>query len=144
MSQKRVGIRKAKATVSVGNRVTPWNANISPDDPLLHRARVVVSLNVARLYLGRQCALAARRMVDPEANRCPKKYRKFAATPGGGLHLLPGWQSRKEACAMKIVETAELAPTCHAGCKLVETAEIAPTCHNLSLVETTEVAPTCH
>ena len=26
---------------------------------------------------------------------------------------------------MKIVETAELAPTCHAGCKLVETAEIA-------------------
>jgi hypothetical protein len=30
------------------------------------------------------------------------------------------------------------------GCKLVETAEIAPTCHNFSLVETTEVSPTCH
>jgi hypothetical protein len=41
---------------------------------------------------------------------------------------------------MKIVETAELAPTCHAGCKLVETAEVAPTCHNFSAVETTEVA----
>jgi len=45
---------------------------------------------------------------------------------------------------MKIVETTEIAPTCHAGCKLVETAEVAPTCHNFSLVETTEVAPTCH
>jgi len=45
---------------------------------------------------------------------------------------------------MKIVETTEIAPTCHAGYKLVETAEVAPTCHNLSLVETTEVAPTCH
>jgi hypothetical protein len=45
---------------------------------------------------------------------------------------------------MKIVETAELAPTCHAGCKLVETAEIVPTCHNFSLAETTEVSPTCH
>jgi hypothetical protein len=45
---------------------------------------------------------------------------------------------------MKIVETAEMAPTCHAGYKLVETAEVAPTCHNFSLVETTEVAPTCH
>jgi hypothetical protein len=45
---------------------------------------------------------------------------------------------------MKIVQTAELVPTCHAGCKLVETAEVAPTCHNFSVVETTEVAPTCH
>jgi len=45
---------------------------------------------------------------------------------------------------MKIVETTEIAPTCHAGYKLVETAEVAPTCHNFSLVETTEVAPTCH
>jgi hypothetical protein len=45
---------------------------------------------------------------------------------------------------MKIVETTEIAPTCHAGYKLVETAEVAPTCHNFRLVETTEVAPTCH
>jgi hypothetical protein len=30
---------------------------------------------------------------------------------------------------MKLVETAEVSPTCHADFKLVETAEIAPTCH---------------
>jgi hypothetical protein len=50
-----------------------------------------------------------------------------------------------ERTSMKIVETAEVAPTCHSNFKLVETAEVAPTCHaGFKLVETAEVAPTCH
>jgi hypothetical protein len=61
-----------------------------------------------------------------------------------GLHLVGGWQYPRRLAQMKIVETAEIAPTCHAGYQLVETAEVAPTCHNFAVVETAEVAPTCH
>jgi len=74
-----------------------------------------------------------------------KKCQIFAVTLGAwpasttGLAVPKGGLRR-----MKIVETAEMAPTCHASYKLVETEEVAPTCHSFSVVETTEVAPTCH
>jgi hypothetical protein len=82
---------------------------------------------------------AARARID-----CRKKYQILLSPRERGTHLVPGWQFTRRLVQMKIVETAEMAPTCHAGYKLVETAEVAPTCHNFSLVETTEVAPTCH
>jgi hypothetical protein len=75
---------------------------------------------------------------------CRKKCRILLSPGIRGAHLVPGWQFTRRLVQMKIVETAEMAPTCHAGYQLVETAEVAPTCHNFSLVETAEVAPTCH
>jgi len=73
-----------------------------------------------------------------------KKLNLLTPQTAACIYYGVGSHTTRRLVQMKIVETTEIAPTCHAGYKLVETAEVAPTCHNFSLVETTEVAPTCH
>ena len=104
--------------------------------------RVVVATNLARLYLGSQHVSAKSAVVPGQANR-GKCLNLLSPAAVACIYYQVGSPTRR-LVQMKIVETTEIAPTCHAGYKLVETAEVAPTCHNFSLVETTEVAPTCH
>jgi hypothetical protein len=73
--------------------------------------------------------------------------REFRNRVAGPSHLGTGSCNRtaKGESRMKIIDIAEVAPTCHSNVKLVETAEVAPTCHsNVKLVESAETAPTCH
>jgi len=73
--------------------------------------------------------------------------REFLSPVWDSKHLMKAIALRQltRRNRMKIMETTEIAPTCHSSIKLVETAEVAPTCHNnVKLVESTEVAPTCH